>query len=52
MYFNIKLKSVNEVMIDLNRLIVSIGHSTPLAKKEINRLAIRIDDWYDLLKDV
>lgn len=31
--FNINLKSVNEVMIDLNRLRVSIAHCTPLAKK-------------------
>jgi hypothetical protein len=39
-------------MIDLNRLRVSIAHCTPLAKKEINRLEIRIDDWFDLLKGV
>ncbi|WP_052184256.1 Swt1 family HEPN domain-containing protein [Psychroserpens sp. Hel_I_66] len=47
--FNRSLKSVNEVMIDLNRLRVPIAHCTPLADKEIKRLDIRIDDWYDLL---
>lgn len=48
--FNRNLNSVNEVMIDLNRLRVPIAHCTPLAEKEIKRLEIRIDDWYDLLK--
>ena len=47
--FNRNLISVNEVMVDLNRLRVPIAHCTPLVAKEIKRLEIRIDDWYDLL---
>lgn len=43
------LNSVNEVLIDLNRLRVSIAHCSPLVKKEVNRLEIRLDDWKDLL---
>ena len=42
--FNRNLNSVNEIMIDLNRLRVPIAHCTPLAPKEIKRLEIRIDD--------
>ncbi|WP_100613625.1 Swt1 family HEPN domain-containing protein [Confluentibacter citreus] len=49
--FNRNLTSVNEVMIDLNRLRVPIAHCTPLAEKEIKRLEIRMDDWHDLLVD-
>lgn len=49
--FNRNLSSVNEVMIDLNRLRVPIAHCTPLAAKEIKRLEIRIDDWNQLLSD-
>lgn len=49
--FNRNLSSVNEVMIDLNRLRVPIAHCTPLATKEIKRLEIRIDDWNQLLSD-
>ncbi|MBA6151504.1 Swt1 family HEPN domain-containing protein [Gelidibacter maritimus] len=48
--FQRNLNSVNEVMIDLNRIRVSIAHCTPLAQKEVNRLEIRIDDWFGLLK--
>ncbi|OBX24544.1 hypothetical protein A9996_14820 [Gelidibacter algens] len=48
--FERNLSSVNEVMIDLNRIRVSIAHCTPLAQKEIKRLEIRIDDWFGLLK--
>ncbi|WP_417214257.1 Swt1 family HEPN domain-containing protein [Bizionia sp.] len=48
--FERNLNSVNEVMIDLNRIRVSIAHCTPLVDKEIQRLEIRIDDWFDLLK--
>jgi len=40
---------VNETLIDLNRLRVPIAHCTPLAKKEVKRLELRIEDWYDLL---
>jgi hypothetical protein len=47
--FNRNINSVNEVLIDLNRLRVPIAHCTALAIKEIKRLEIRIDDWYDLL---
>jgi Swt1-like HEPN len=50
--FNRNLNSVNEVMIDLNRLRVPIAHCTPLAPKEIKRLDIRIDDWFGLIKEV
>ncbi|WP_051238720.1 Swt1 family HEPN domain-containing protein [Gaetbulibacter saemankumensis] len=50
--FNRNLNSVNEVMIDLNRLRVSIAHCTPLAEKEITRLEIRVDDWFNLLKSI
>lgn len=49
--FKRSLNSVNEVMIDLNRIRVSIAHCTPLAQKEINRLEIRVDDWFGLLRD-
>lgn len=49
--FNRSLSSVNEVMIDLNRLRVPIAHCTPLAAKEIKRLEIRLDDWHYLLKE-
>lgn len=48
--FERNLNSVNEVMIDLNRIRVSIAHCTPLVQKEVNRLEIRIDDWFGLLK--
>ena len=48
--FERNLNSVNEVMIDLNRIRVSIAHCTPLADKEIKRLEIRVDDWFGLLK--
>lgn len=48
--FGRNLNSVNEVMVDLNRIRVSIAHCTPLAQKEIKRLEIRIDDWFGLLK--
>lgn len=47
--FKRNLNSVNDVLVDLNRLRVSIAHCTPLAKKEIKRLDIRIDDWKQLL---
>lgn len=47
--FSRNLNSVNEVLIDLNRLRVPIAHCSPLAKKEVNRLEIRLDDWEDLL---
>ena len=47
--FNRNLTSVNETLIDLNRLRVPIAHCTPLAKKEVKRLELRIEDWYDLL---
>jgi len=49
--FNRNLSSVNEILIDLNRLRVPIAHYTPLAKKEIKRLEIRVDDWFDLFDD-
>ena len=48
--FKRSLKSVNDVMIDLNRIRVPIAHCTPMASKEIKRLEIRVDDWFDLLK--
>lgn len=48
--FERNLSSVNEVLIDLNRIRVPIAHCTPLAQKEIKRLEIRIDDWFGLLK--
>lgn len=48
--FERNLNSVNEVIIDLNRIRVSIAHCTSLADKEIKRLEIRIDDWFGLLK--
>ncbi|WP_191861044.1 Swt1 family HEPN domain-containing protein [Hanstruepera ponticola] len=51
MKFKRSLNSVNEVMIDLNRIRVSIAHCTPLAQKEINRLEIRVDDWFSLMKN-
>lgn len=41
--------SVNEVLIDLNRIRVSIAHCTPLAKKEVTRFGLRLDDWKDIL---
>ncbi|QXP70775.1 hypothetical protein H0I29_01370 [Polaribacter sp. R2A056_3_33] len=51
--FNVKFKrnltSVNEVLIDLNRLRVPIAHCSPFVKKEVRRLEIRLDDWNDLL---
>lgn len=47
--FSRNLNSVNEVLIDLNRLRVSIAHCSPLVKKEVNRLEIRLDDWRDVL---
>lgn len=47
--FKRNLNSVNEVLIDLNRLRVPIAHCSPLVKKEVNRLEIRLDDWNDLL---
>ena len=50
--FSRNLKSVNDVMIDLNRLRVPIAHCTPLAEKEIKRLEIRLDDWFCLLKSI
>jgi hypothetical protein len=49
MKFKRNLRSVNEVLIDLNRLRVPIAHYSPLVKKEVNRLEIRLDDWNDLL---
>jgi hypothetical protein len=47
--FRRNLNSVNEVLIDLNRLRVPIAHCSPLVKKEVNRLEIRLDDWNALL---
>ncbi|SED99654.1 Swt1 family HEPN domain-containing protein [Polaribacter dokdonensis] len=47
--FSRNLNSVNEVLIDLNRLRVSIAHCSPLAEKEVKRLEIRLDDWSDVL---
>lgn len=47
--FKRNLSSVNEVLIDLNRLRVPIAHCSPLVKKEVNRLEIRLDDWNELL---
>ncbi len=49
--FNRNLNSVNEVMINLNRLRVSIAHCTPLVDKEVKRLEIYVDDWLELLND-
>lgn len=48
--FKRKINSVNEVLIDLNRIRVSIAHCSLLATKEAKRLDIRIDDWNDLLR--
>ncbi len=48
--FNRNLTSVNEVLVDINRLRVPIAHCTPLVDKEVKRLDIRIDDWFELLK--
>ncbi|HUH27701.1 Swt1 family HEPN domain-containing protein [Gelidibacter sp.] len=45
------LNSVNEVMINLNRLRVPIAHCTPLVDKEVKRLEIYVDDWFELLND-
>lgn len=42
------LNSVNEVLIDLNRLRVSIAHCSPLAEREVLRLKIRLADWEEL----
>lgn len=47
--FKRNLSSVNEVLIDLNRIRSSIAHCTPLAKKEVTRFEIRIDDWKNIL---
>lgn len=47
--FNRNLRSVNEILIDLNRIRVPIAHSTPLAQREVKRLEVRIEDWFDLL---
>lgn len=47
--FNRNLNSVNEVLVDLNRIRVSIAHCTPLAKKEVTRFEIRLDDWRNIL---
>jgi hypothetical protein len=47
--FSRNLNSVNEVLIDLNRLRVSIAHCSPLAEREVLRLKIRLGDWNDLL---
>lgn len=48
-YFHRNLNSVNELLIDLNRLRVSIAHCTKLPSKEISRLDIRLSDWDDIL---
>jgi hypothetical protein len=47
--FSRNLNSVNEVLIDLNRLRVPIAHCTPLAERELLRLKIRLADWNELL---
>lgn len=49
--FNRNMSSVNEILIDLNRIRVPIAHSTPLARREVQRLELRIGDWFDHLKD-
>lgn len=48
--FKRNLSSVNEILIDLNRIRVPIAHCTPLPKREVKRLEVRIEDWFDLLK--
>lgn len=48
--FKRNLNSVNEVLIDLNRIRTSIAHCTPLAKKEVNRFELRLDDWENILQ--
>lgn len=48
--FERNLNSVNEVLIDLNRIRTSIAHCTALAKKEVRRFELRIDDWNTILK--
>ncbi|MFD1315226.1 Swt1 family HEPN domain-containing protein [Namhaeicola litoreus] len=45
------LKSINETLINLNRLRVPIAHCTPMAPKEVERLKMQLDDWHDALKE-
>ncbi len=47
--FNKKKKSIDEILTDINRLRWPIAHSTPMVSKEIQRLEMRLDDWYSAL---
>lgn len=48
--FKRNLSSVNEILIDLNRIRVPIAHCTPLPEREVKRLEVRVEDWFDLLE--
>ena len=50
--FSRNLNSVNDVLIDLNRLRVPIAHCSPLAEREVLRLKIRLADWNELIVTV
>lgn len=39
----------NRLMIDLNQLRVPIAHCTPFNQKEVRRLELTVDDWFDLM---
>lgn len=40
----------NRLMIDLNQLRVPIAHCTPYNKKEVKRLELTVDDWFEIFK--
>lgn len=49
--FNKNKNSIDEILTDINRLRWPIAHSSPLATKEIQRLELRLDDWFSALKE-
>ncbi len=48
--FNKDKSTFNRIMTDLNKLRNPIAHCTPFIDKEITRLNLTIDDWFELLK--
>lgn len=48
--FNKDKTAFNRIMTDLNKLRNPIAHCTPLIEKEVSRLDITVDDWFELLK--
>lgn len=48
--FNKDKTAFNRIMTDLNKLRNPIAHCTPFIEKEVTRLNLTVDDWFEIYK--